>query len=382
MQKHFDLIVVGSGIMGTFHAYHAARQNKSVLLLEKDNFPVGATVRNFGQVVPSGLSGRWFNYGQRSLELYQTLQSKVDLTVRNNGSVYVASDDDEWQLANELYDYYQKIGYSCELLSRQKCLEIYPYLRPSYPVGALFFPQELSVDSPVLMQRLLGYCKEQMDITFLNNATVVDCQSANGKATVRLANRQEFEAEKVLICNGHEFRMLYPELFANSGLIVSKLQMMQTIPFPTLSMKGNILTGLTIRRYESFQQMPSYASMVTPEHYSDLKKWGIHVLFKQAEDGSVVIGDSHEYADAQHVDDLGFHTTDYINGLIISEAERIVTFEVDKIRTTWAGFYSQTTEEIYERQIDDHIQIITGIGGKGMTSTGGYSEENIKKLFT
>lgn len=368
--------------MGTFHAYHAAKRNKSVLLLEKDNFPVGATVRNFGQVVPSGLSGRWFNYGQRSLELYQELQSKVDMTVRNNGSVYVASDDDEWQLANELYDYYQRIGYTCELLSRQKCLEMYPYLRPSYVVGGLFFPQELSVDSPVLMQRLLGYCKEQIGITFLNNATVVDCQSANGKATVRLANRQEFEAEKVLICNGHEFRMLYPELFANSGLIVSKLQMMQTIPFPNLSMKGNILTGLTIRRYESFQQMPSYASMVTPEHYSELKKWGIHVLFKQAEDGSVVIGDSHEYADAQHVDDLGFHTTDYINGLIISEAERIVTFEVDKIRTTWAGFYSQTTEEIYERQIDDHIQIITGIGGKGMTSTGGYSEENIGRLFS
>jgi len=367
--------------MGTFHAYHAARQNKSVLLLEKDNFPVGATVRNFGQVVPSGLSGRWFNYGQRSLELYQELQSKVDLTVRNQGSVYIASDTDEWQLANELYDYYQKNGYACELLSRDKCLENYPYLQKEYPVGGIYFPQELSVDSPVLMQRFLAYCKEQMGITYLPNATVVDCQSSHGKATVRLANRQEFEAEKVLICNGHEFRMLYPDLFANSGLIVSKLQMMQTIPFPDLTMKGNILTGLTIRRYESFQQMPSYASMVTPVHYTELKKWGIHVLFKQAEDGSVVIGDSHEYADAQHVDELGFHTTDYINDLIIKEAQRIVDIDVEKIRTTWAGFYSQTTDEIYEHDVDDHIRIITGIGGKGMTSTGGYSEENIAQLF-
>jgi FAD dependent oxidoreductase TIGR03364 len=381
MQKHFDLIVVGSGIMGTFHAYHAARQNKSVLLLEKDNFPVGATVRNFGQVVPSGLSGRWFHYGQRSLELYQELQSKVDLTVRNNGSVYVASDNDEWQLANELYDYYQKTGYACELLSREKCLENYPYLQKEYPVGALYFPQELSVDSPVLMQRLLAYCKEQVGVTYLYNSTVVECQSANGKAKVRLASRQEFEAEKVLICNGHEFRMLYPELFANSGLIVSKLQMMQTIPFPTLGMKGNILTGLTIRRYESFQQMSSYSSITTPAHYAELKKWGIHVLFKQAVDGAVVIGDSHEYADAQHVDDLGFHTTDYINALIIKEAQRIVDFEVEKIRSTWAGFYSQTTDEIYEHDIDDHIRIITGIGGKGMTSTGGYSEETIAQIY-
>ena len=139
MQTHFDLIVVGGGIMGTFHAYHAARRNKSVLLLEKDNFPVGATVRNFGQVVPSGLAGRWFNYGQRSLELYGELQAKTDLTFRKNGSVYIASDADEWQLANELYDYYQKVNYPCELLSRETCLEKYPYLQKSYPVGAIFF---------------------------------------------------------------------------------------------------------------------------------------------------------------------------------------------------------------------------------------------------
>ncbi|MEZ4903831.1 MAG: FAD-dependent oxidoreductase [Spirosomataceae bacterium] len=39
MKTHFDLIVVGGGIMGTFHAYHATLHNKSVLLLEKDNFP-------------------------------------------------------------------------------------------------------------------------------------------------------------------------------------------------------------------------------------------------------------------------------------------------------------------------------------------------------
>ncbi len=381
MQK-FDLIVVGGGIMGTFHAYHAAKRNKSVLLLEKDNFPMGATVRNFGQVVPSGLAGRWFNYGQRSLELYQELQSKVDLTVRNNGSVYIASDADEWQLANELYDYYQKVGYACELLSREACLEKYPYLQKEYPVGAIYFPQELTVDSPLLMQRLLGYCSEQVGVTYLHNANVMECQTTNGKVNVRLTNRQQFEAEKVLVCNGHEFRMLYPELFAESGLIVSKLQMMQTVPFPNLLMKGNILTGLTIRRYESFQQMPSYANLTTPAHYEELKKWGIHVLFKQAIDGSIVVGDSHEYAGARNTDDLGYHNNDYINQLIIDEAKRIVTFPVEKIQSSWSGFYSQTSDEIYEHDVDENIRIITGIGGKGMTSTGGYSEKTIERLFS
>lgn len=32
----FDIIVTGSGILGTFHAYHALKKNKKVLLLGKE----------------------------------------------------------------------------------------------------------------------------------------------------------------------------------------------------------------------------------------------------------------------------------------------------------------------------------------------------------
>lgn len=94
--KAFDLVVVGAGILGTSHALQAARLGKRVALLEKDNRPEGATVRNFGQVVPSGLSGRWYEYGLRSVEIYKEIQKEFDLTVRAQGSVYVASDAEEW----------------------------------------------------------------------------------------------------------------------------------------------------------------------------------------------------------------------------------------------------------------------------------------------
>jgi glycine/D-amino acid oxidase-like deaminating enzyme len=48
--KKYDLIVVGAGNLGTFHAYHALQMGKSVLMIEKDSEPMEATVRNFGQV--------------------------------------------------------------------------------------------------------------------------------------------------------------------------------------------------------------------------------------------------------------------------------------------------------------------------------------------
>jgi glycine/D-amino acid oxidase-like deaminating enzyme len=82
MNKHFDLIVIGGGILGTFHAYHALLLGKSVLQLEKDNFPVGATVRNFGQVVPSGMEAGWFEYGVAGLEIYKSIQQEFDISVQ------------------------------------------------------------------------------------------------------------------------------------------------------------------------------------------------------------------------------------------------------------------------------------------------------------
>ncbi|MFC5409164.1 TIGR03364 family FAD-dependent oxidoreductase [Larkinella bovis] len=377
----FDFIIIGSGALGTFHAFHAARAGKRVLILEKDNRPVGATVRNFGQVVPSGLSGRWYPYGRRSLELYREIQQEFDITVRQNGSVYIASDAEEWALANELYDQRRADGYPCALWSKAQTLAHYPVLQPDYVLGALVFPEEISVEPDRMIHRLLTYLTTKYStVTYRNNAAVIGCESTAEGATVQLANGERFQTQRVLLCNGSEFRLLYPDLFAQSGLVVSKLQMMQTVPMPQIALPGNILTGLTIRRYESFADCPSYANLQTPDHLAELKKWGIHILFKQALDGSIIIGDSHEYASATQIDDLGFDTNEAINQLIIEEARRIVRFPVDQIQRTWAGFYAQTTQEIFEASLGN-IHIITGIGGKGMTSSAGFAEENIQRFL-
>ncbi|MCU0326604.1 MAG: FAD-dependent oxidoreductase, partial [Spirosomaceae bacterium] len=122
----YDLIVVGAGILGTAHAFQAAKSGKKVLILEKDNYPTGSTVRNFGQAVASGCVGEWFDYGLRSQEIYRAIQSKFDISVRANGSIYVASDEDEWMLCNELFEIQKAKGYDVVLLSKRQVLEMYP----------------------------------------------------------------------------------------------------------------------------------------------------------------------------------------------------------------------------------------------------------------
>lgn len=380
----YDLIVVGGGILGTFHAYHALVKGLRVLQLEKDNYPVSSTVRNFGQVVPSGMSGKWFDYGVRGLEIYKSIQNEMDISVRNNGSIYIASDPDEVQMLHELSSHYKQVGYVHELWSKEQILKTYPMMKDSYVKEAIVFKQEVSVEPDLMIHRLHAYMQTKFDnYTLKYNTTVMSCDDHVEVVKVTTSDLQVFETGKVIICNGYEFKILYRSLFDDSGLKISKLQMMRTKPMKNMHLPGNILTGLTTRRYESFEAYcPSFHKITVPDHYKELREQGIHILFKQAIDGSIIVGDSHEYAKGNQLDELGFSINSRINDLMLAEANRIIAMDQSMIASSWAGFYAQHDNDILEVDVSDRIHVRTGIGGKGMTASAGYAEKSIEAIFS
>jgi len=384
MKQKYDLIIIGGGVLGTFHAYHALKENKSVLQLEKDNYAVGSTVRNFGQVVPSGMEDKWFEYGRTATNIYKEIQADFDISVRQNGSVYLASDDDEVQLLHELKKHYDGLDYDCSLFSKASTLAKHPTINGEYVKESLFFPQEVSVEPDLMIHRLQAYMSEKFaQYAIVYNAPVISCEIIGDQVTTQTTKGEKFVADKAIVCNGYEFKLLFPDLFLSSGIVISKLQMMRTVPMPEVNLEGNILTGLTTRRYESFEHhCPSFKNISTPAHYEELKKWGIHILFKKAVDGSFIIGDSHEYANVDQFDDLGFNLKQYVNELMLTEAQKIVNFDVRQIQNYWAGFYPQhPTKHIVEYDINHRIHIRTAIGGKGMTASAGYAAESIQEIF-
>ncbi|MCE7043746.1 TIGR03364 family FAD-dependent oxidoreductase [Dyadobacter sp. CY312] len=383
MNLKYDLVVIGAGAIGTFHAYHAALLGKKVLVLEKDQRPVNATVRNFGQVIASGMSSKWFDYGVYGTNLYKSIQERYDVSVRNNGSVYIASDDDEQQLIHELKAIYDTKGYGSELFSQKQLLDKYPTMKASYCREALYFPQEVSVEPNLFIHRIHEYMEQSFkNLTIQRSSPVVGCEVSGHEAVITTSGGEKFLAENVVIASGHEFKMLFPALFKAQDLSVSKLQMMRTKPLPSLSLPGNIATGLTIRRYEAFEECPGFAGIKTPEHLQELESYGIHILFKQAIDGTVIVGDSHEYAKIGEEENLGYQHNQYVNDLMVKEASRIVGFDLSDMTETWAGYYGlHENGEIFEHTIENRIHIAVGIGGKGMTCSSGYANDNTNRIF-
>lgn len=382
-KSNFDLLVIGAGILGTFHAFHALRAGQRVALIEQHKKPQSASTRNFGQVVPSGMNAKWQTIGRRSLEIYQELQRKVDISIQPNGSIYIASNEDEVGLIEELALRNKDVGYPSMLLTKSECLNRWPVLRPTYCKAGLFFPEEVSLDPRFAVQQTIAFMVEQMGLFYFPDCQIKHSYTNKDRVKLRSSDNREFMGSQAILCNGSEFKNLFPRLFRNSDLAVSKLQMLRTVPQKSVEIKGNILTGRTIRRYESFSECPSFKTVKACEPQSSFaKKHGVHILLTQAADGTVVLGDSHEYADARDKDDLSYEIDHSINRFMLEEAKKIFNLQNWQLQNTWFGVYSQCkNQDIFQQTLDKRLHVVTGIGGKGMTGSPGFAEQNIQHLL-
>lgn len=383
MNYQYDLVVIGGGVLGTFHAYHAVKAGKKVALLEKNAKPISATVQNFGQVVPSGMNIKWQNFGRESLEIYKSIQSQFDITIRNNGSIYLASNDEEIQLIEELHQINTSNNYTSHLLSKTECLNKYPGLKEAYCKGGLFFPEEVTVEPRTMINRLHTYMQDLPNFDLFYQALAIQIDESGDGVEIRTSRGDRFKAEKVILCSGKEFNTLYPELFEKSDLELVKLQMLLTKPQKNYKLDGSILTGLTIRRYESFTECPSYKAIKSKEDVEAFeRKWGVHILFKQRTDGSVIIGDSHEYIDVKDSDFMCPDLYQDVDDFMIREAKKIMDLPTYDIQQRWSGMYTQCkTQDIFNEKIGERIHVVTGIGGKGMTGSAGFAKQNLLHIL-
>ena len=52
--EKYDLAVIGSGILGMAHAWHAHRAGLNTIVFDRTGRPQGASIRNFGMLWPLG----------------------------------------------------------------------------------------------------------------------------------------------------------------------------------------------------------------------------------------------------------------------------------------------------------------------------------------
>lgn len=376
--RSWDLIVVGAGILGVWHAYWAARTGRHVMLVERNDWPRDASARNFGMIIPSGMDpGPWHERALGSVAAYVELARSLDFPTRR-GMLYLAGKDAEATVLAEFARIAPDHGYTCQLVSPEELTRTYPAMRSELCRNALFFPDDLILDPSALLRAFIPWLSERFGIAYQPRSTVVSIEVEGGGCMARFGSGRSARASHVVLCPGNETSILYADLFARAGISFTKLQMMRTVPQRQV-LPGGIATGWTIRRYGSFTLAPSHRKLRDDAVPEAIDRNGIHILMKQDADGAVTIGDSHQGPPDEAA--LGPHLDMAIDELILEEARRAVDLPSWEVSTRWAGWYpTHPTRSLLRERLDERIEVVVILGGKGMTCAPVVARETIEAL--
>lgn len=376
MNEHnADLAVVGAGIIGLAHAYLAAKAGKKVVVFERSSAAAGASIANFGMLWPIGQpAGRMFNLAMESRSLWLELLAASGIPSKQTGSLHIACRPDEARVGQEFAELSAAHGYQCEWLSRERALDRSAALNPDTLLGALWSATEITVDPREVLRRLPHFLQERYGVRFMWACPV----HAVGESRVHTPSGV-WNAEMILVCSGSDFETLYPEFFAQSGLTRCKLQMLRTGPQPAGWELGPALAGgLTFRFYPSFALCPSLPELRNriAREMPEYDNYGIHTMVSQTSLGELTLGDSHEYGlspspfNQEKIDRL---ILDHLNTFI-----RVPNFSIEQ---RWYGVYAKHFEKPYIRfRPEDGVEVITGLGGAGMTLSFGVAAETFRVL--
>jgi FAD dependent oxidoreductase TIGR03364 len=369
-RRSADVVIVGAGIIGLAHAYMAAKSGGSVAVLERTLVSEGASVRNFGMLWPIGQTpGRMLTLALRSRQTWLELLPEAKIAFRDTGSLHAACRSDEAAIGQEFAEIGPDYGYECKWLDWQTAVALSPALNPDTVLSALWSATETTVDPREVLTTLPKFLAERYNVHFEWGCPVFAIEGEELQTV-----RGTWTSPSIIVCSGSDFETLYPESFATSGLTRCKLQMMRTAPQPSTWQLGPSLAGgLTFRFYHSFRicsTLPALQRRIADE-MPDYEKYGIHTMISQTTNGELILGDSHEYGLSPSI-----FNRDEIDQLILKHIQTFAKVPDLSVYERWFGVYAKHFDQPYIRfRPQDGVEVVTGLGGAGMTLSFGVAEE-------
>ncbi|MEU6287007.1 TIGR03364 family FAD-dependent oxidoreductase [Streptomyces sp. NPDC046988] len=370
------VIVVGAGVVGTMHAWHAVNRGHEVVQIERETEARGASLRNFGQIWVSGRAGgEELETALRARELWEEIGARIPaLGFRPNGSLTPVRGDLERAVAEAAVARPDAAARGHKLLTATEARALNPALRGDFD-AALYCERDAAVEPRTAQLALRAELRRSPKYTFLPGREVRD---VIGENAVRDDHGDTHTGDAVVLCTGAWLGGLVREL-AGPGLPVRRvrLQMMQTDPL------GEPLTT-SVADADSFRYYPAYGSPALDElnarqpQPATAAEHRMQLLMVQRADGGLTIGDTHEY---EHP--FAFDTVedpyDHLTGVV----ESLLGRPLPKVRRRWAGVYAQCTDTsrvVHRQRVRDGVWLVTGPGGRGMTCSPAIAETTANEL--
>jgi FAD dependent oxidoreductase TIGR03364 len=357
------VVVVGGGVLGTFHAWEGVKRGHQVVQIERELGSRGASVRNFGLVWVSGRSdGAEIAVAQRARELWAEVPN---IGFRPSGSLTVCRTDAELAVAKEAASRQDAAEREFELLDEDETRRRNPALKGDL-LGALWCGRDAIVEPRGVLQQLRTQLEKSGNYQFIKGREVRDVSTNK----VKDDHGETHEADVVILCTGAWHGGLIREIAGELPVRRVRLQMMQTAP-----LEEKLTTA--VADADSFRYYPAYDGPAldvlkeTPQA-AVAESNAMQLLMVQRADGGLTIGDTHEYAEPFGFD-VQSDPYDYLKNVV----EELLGQRMPPIVRRWAGVYSQSTtpgEVVVRREPAPQVHLVTGPGGRGMTMSPAIAE--------
>jgi len=211
-----DLIIIGGGIVGlaTAHIWLQSHPGQSVVVLEKESqLALHQTGRNSGVLHsgiyyrPGSLKARMCRAGKLAMETFCTDEK---IPFERCGKVIVATAQEEFSRLEAIYARGQENGVECELIGRERLLEIEPH---AAGLKAIHVPGAGIVDYATVTRRLADRVREAGGLVL----TGARFESLVGRSPVRIratfeVGEGEVVGRQVVNCTGLQVDRVSREL--------------------------------------------------------------------------------------------------------------------------------------------------------------------------
>jgi D-hydroxyproline dehydrogenase subunit beta len=359
---HVDLVVVGAGMVGLAHAWHASRAGMSVRVIERDERAVGASIRNFGHICTTAQDGVALEYARVAREVWLQASTESGFGVRTDGTVVLARTDAELAVLEEFAA--RRGADEVRLLTAGEAADRVGFAAPGLRGGA-HLPFDLRVNSPDVVPALTRTLVEDgVDIRFGENVLEV------AEGLVR-TTRGEHTADRVVVSVGHDVDRLFPDLASESGVLRCRLRMLEIDTPRGIRIDPAVFTGSSLLRYGGFSSTDA-ADAVRAELAStdpDLVAAGVNLMCTQRPDGRIVIGDTHTYETT--LDPFDDESADV---LLLDRFSRLFGADDLVVRRRWRGVYASSERSPYLAASPlPGVDVASVTSGIGMTTAFGFA---------
>lgn len=210
MSSTADVIIIGSGIIGSATAYYLAKKGVSVTVLDAaDAIGNGGSSRNGGGVRQSGRDPRELPMVMWGIKnIWPILAEELDTNVEytQKGNLRLGKTEAHLKTLQKLTDSAVACGLDVRMIDGDEVRAINPYLSNEV-IGASWCPTDGHANP---LTTTLGYYKKARELgaRFITGEPVLQIKKLKGKARVAVTPDGTFEADKILVAAGYDTRAL------------------------------------------------------------------------------------------------------------------------------------------------------------------------------